>query len=742
MNLNKFLRAFYPDENEAVHFRTFKPKDAPDTENNRPLMLSFTRKHLAQAGGELELRRLNHLRGIYFAPNAGGSSDENINRYNAVFIENDTLPIEEQHKALDECPIAPSIRVETKRSVHAYWLLEANCKEDDWRDLQERLIAYFDGDKSIKNPSRVMRLPFFMHLTYNPQATGSYDCKPVQIVQFNPERLYSIDRLRKAFPPIEKLNYNNPNSFDVSEIISNGSRNNELFSLAGSLRRKGLGENEILATIGEVNRTRVKPPLPETEIISIVKSVLRYEPKNILLEIPKDNSLEEVKIIKTDETESISVPVLSNIALHGLVGEIVRTLEPHTEADNAALLIQLLAGFGCLIGKTAYFKAEADFHYTKLFAVIVGASSKGRKGTSWGQIRRLLSRVDETFADCVQDGLSSGEGLIYHVRDAQIKKVPVKEKGRIVDYQDEKIDEGAKEKRAFVVEPEFARVLKAMQREGNTLSSVIRQAWDSDRLSVMTKNAFRASETQISLVGHITKEELQRNLDETETANGFANRFLWIFTKRSKYLPEGGNLQESELNHLVEKLNQTVSYARITNELKRGELARQKWIDIYPKLSNGHTGLLGAVTSRAEAQVMRLACIYALFDCSDEIRLEHLEAALALWQYCEDSSRYIFGNQTGNKTADAIYSALLETEDGLTKTQISGLLQRNASAGQINSALKMLIELGSVQVFKEETVGRPREIFKARGYEKNEKNEKSPLEISGTEVNSLNSFIS
>jgi len=454
MNTNEFLRAFFPDENETIYFRAFKPKDAPDTESNRPQNYSANRKLLARAGGELELKKFNHLRGVYFVPNTGGNSDSEITRFNAVFVERDDLAVDEQHRILDGCPLATSIRVETKKSVHAYWLLKENCAAGEWRDIQKRLIAYFDGDKSIKNPSRVMRLPFYMHLTYNEQATGKYDCKPVELAQFNPERRFPIAELKKAFPAVEKSKDYSSSGFDASETINELSRNKTLCSLAGTLRRKGLGENEILATLREVNRTRVKPPLTETEVASIAKSVTRYSPEDSIFDTA-------AKTDDAEEVESISVPVLSNTALYGLAGEIVRTIEPHTEADNAALLIQLLVGFGCLIGKTAYFRAEADYHYTKLFAVLVGASSKGRKGTSWGQIRRLLCRVDESFADCVQDGLSSGEGLIFHVRDAQTKKVAIKEKGRIVDYQDEIVDEGATEKRAFIGEPEFARVLRA-----------------------------------------------------------------------------------------------------------------------------------------------------------------------------------------------------------------------------------------------------------------------------------------
>ena len=250
MNLDKFLSAFFIAEKEPIHFRAFKPKNALDTGSNRPQMLSQSREHLVSSAGEIELRKFNHLRGIYFAPNAGGNTDEEITRFNAVFVENDNLSIEEQHKALDECPLPTSIRVETKRSVHAYWLLRENCPQDEWRDVQSRLIAYFDGDKSIKNPSRVMRLPFFFHLTYDEQATGSYNLKLVEVVQFNPERRYLITQLKESFPEAEKPKNTLTATFEIAETISNGSRNKELFSLAGSLRRKGLGENEILAALG------------------------------------------------------------------------------------------------------------------------------------------------------------------------------------------------------------------------------------------------------------------------------------------------------------------------------------------------------------------------------------------------------------------------------------------------------------------------------------------------------------
>ncbi|MBX7062692.1 MAG: DUF3987 domain-containing protein [Pyrinomonadaceae bacterium] len=465
---------------------------------------------------------------------------------------------------------------------------------------------------------------------------------------------------------------------------------------------------------------------------------IREEAERLLAEPDPD---EEPEPDGHAEREVRAWPVLSDKALYGLAGECIRLIEPHTEADPAAMLVQLLAGFGSLIGRTAYFKIGADYHHSKLFAILVGATASGRKGTSWSEVERLLSHVDGSFRETVQNGLSSGEGLIYHVRDPDTAKRPIKGKsGEISSYQDEVIDEGSTEKRAFVIEPEFARVLKVISREGNTLSSVIRQAWDTDRLSVMTKQPIKATEAHITIAGHITEAELHRHLTDTEAANGFANRFLWIAVRRSKYLPDGGHLLDSDLNGVVAELRTAADHARATRELKRDEAAKDLWHLVYRPLSDGFNGMLGSVTSRATAQVMRLACVYALLDCAEVIRLEHLEAALGLWQYCEDSAKYIFGMSGGDKLAEMIRKALLAAPAGLSKTQLHDHCGRNRTAAQLDTALAKLIELGQIEKSTEQTGGRPRGIFRLTGYEKNELNEKSPFDDASGDLNSFNSF--
>ena len=412
-------------------------------------------------------------------------------------------------------------------------------------------------------------------------------------------------------------------------------------------------------------------------------------------------------------------PQLSEEAFHGLAGEIVKAIAPHTEADPAGLLLQLLTTFGNVVGRGAYWIAEADKHYPNLFGVMVGATSKGRKGSSWGQIKALLRSVDDEWVkSCVQTGLSSGEGLIWAVRDAIEKTVPVKVKGRITEYQQEITDPGIEDKRALILESEFASTLKVMGREGNTLSAIIRNAWDGLDLRTMTKNnTARATEPHISIICHITKDELNRYIDSTEMGNGFANRFLFVCVKRANVLPDGGRMQDVDMNPYITKLREAVNFAQTAGELKRDEgEAKTLWHKVYSDLSEGKPGLLGAATGRAEPQVMRLALIYALLDRSSVIRREHLTAGLALWEYCEASVRFVFGESLGDPVADTIKNALDSNPDGMTRTEIANLFGRNKKASQISRALNTLLGNGCARRTTKETEGRPTERWFSMRY--------------------------
>jgi hypothetical protein len=100
---------------------------------------------------------------------------------------------------------------------------------------------------------------------------------------------------------------------------------------------------------------------------------------------------------------------------------------------------------------------------------------------------------------------------------------------------------------------------------------------------------------------------------------------------------------------------------------------------------------------------------YALLDCSAFVTKEHLRAGLAVWRYCEDSARYIFGNKFGDPVVDTILRHLQGETKGLTRNAIRELFNRNRSETEISNALHVLEEHGLARCVREETGGRPSE---------------------------------
>lgn len=166
-------------------------------------------------------------------------------------------------------------------------------------------------------------------------------------------------------------------------------------------------------------------------------------------------------------------PTLNGEALHGLAGEVVRLFEPHTEADPVALVVSFLSEAGTILNRGPHLFLDGVFHPLLFWAVLVGNSSKSRKGTAGKRVQTLMSLADPAWmrGEC-KGTLSSGEGLAFAVRDAQYKEEPIKKSGQPTgETVTICIDPGIEDKRLFLVQSEFGAVLRVMAREGNSLSA-------------------------------------------------------------------------------------------------------------------------------------------------------------------------------------------------------------------------------------------------------------------------------
>lgn len=392
-------------------------------------------------------------------------------------------------------------------------------------------------------------------------------------------------------------------------------------------------------------------------------------------------------------------PAMNPTASYGLAGDVMRAVEPTTEADPAAVLLSFLTMFGNAVGRQPHILIGDTRHGPNLFTVLVGETSRARKGSSQHGPMRLMSYADPEWAENrVQGGLSTGEGLIAAVRDAVVRED--------ADEGTKIVDAGVSDKRLLCIEEEFSQVLKTAQRQGNTITEIMRRAWDANRpIQTLTKHSpSKATDAHISILGHITKAELHRNITETELANGLANRILWIRVDRSKLLPNPQPLASDVVTALGARIANALEFAQTVDTVTLDAEAEELWAVAYEELERDRPGLAGAITGRASPIVKRLSLVYALLDRSRVIRPEHLEAALAVWDYAEASITSIFGDLTGDAFADRIYQILLR-EGPMSRNDIRDQFSRNPSAARLEQALEILLQTGKIISWTERPEG-------------------------------------
>ena len=137
----------------------------------------------------------------------------------------------------------------------------------------------------------------------------------------------------------------------------------------------------------------------------------------------------------------------------------------------------------------------------------------------------------------------------------------------------------------------------------------------------------------------------------------------------------GGNLDERIIEKLGKRIgaaiNDLLGFRDEPLRVKFSPEGETRWREVYGRLTRGHPGLFGAITARGEAQVISIALVYAILDESDLIDLPHIEAGLAVWDYCERSARHIFGEMIGDPVADTILTGLKQAyPEGLSRTEI------------------------------------------------------------------------
>lgn len=399
-------------------------------------------------------------------------------------------------------------------------------------------------------------------------------------------------------------------------------------------------------------------------------------------------------------------PELGSAALHGLAGQIVREIQPHTEASPAAMLLTLLTTVGAMVGRGAFTRVGPEPHHPVLFSLIVGPSGSG-KGVSMSAVRPVLASGDSTEAPFMRSrvvkGFQSGEALVQAAADFAPE-----------NPSDTSLEAPAPDQRMLVVESEFAKVLTVAQRQGSVLSTNLRSAWDSEPLECRTrKEKLIVTGAHICVVTHITPDELRSTLDTVEIANGFANRFLPIWSSPHQLTPKPGVLPPERIAELGRQLRACVEFGQGVGEIGRSQEFEDTWASLYYVVRLRPSGgqAFDALTARAAPHILRLALMYALLDREPMLGLPHLEAAAAVWEYCEATVAHVWGATLGSADLDRLYDAVVAAgPGGLARVDISRLFSRNATKQKLDELVYALVSRELARVETQSTGGRPRQV--------------------------------
>jgi len=411
----------------------------------------------------------------------------------------------------------------------------------------------------------------------------------------------------------------------------------------------------------------------------------------INLHDPKYSKTEDYSQADDTSTLPAAFPVADAGCFYGVAGEFAKAACVKSEADPIGVLIHALVWVGAYFGNKAVLRL-GDVDAPPRLKAVTASITGGGKGTAANPVRRLMHEyvnpllvsMDSLPIQYKDGPMSSGEGLAWAVRDPS--DMTDKETG-------EPIDPGITDKRLMIVEEEFVAVLQAARREGNTVSAAIRRFWDSGNFSPMTKgNRVTVTNAHVCFIGHITYDELVKTLQQTEYTNGFANRILWFCIRKPKIVAVPERIPQKQMTSYAADFAQAIQFAQKTNNLELSAESLMLWETMALPLATQDTEM----SERARGQVLRLACIFALLDCTDIVSPAHLAAALHIWDYCTASVAYIF-ERSENEEESKLLAAIRKHGGGMTTTEISvSVYQKNMKSADLNALLKSLESKGKI----------------------------------------------
>jgi hypothetical protein len=504
-------------------------------------------------------------------------------------------------------------------------------------------------------------------------------------------------------------------------LVPKGRVHGWMLKQAGKLRGMGLSADAIEVALLEIVHTNCEPPIDKDRVKQMAHSMEKYPAGTPTIELEMNQRPAVLSLLEpTPPAERYAVPseevdkrlaeeeypviplveqagpTWSDDIMYGIAGDIIRKASEYCEAHPAGMYLDLLVAIGSIIGRGPYFNVNQTQHFTNEFLCRVGLTAESRKGTGRDVIDGVLKLVDpDWYSRRVMSGFGSAEAIVNEVRDPMEQSV--RDKKAPTGFQLITVP-GVYDKRLCIREGELASVFQLAGKKESRADIVMRDGWDGKALRNIVKGKSRdglsnsaiCREPHLSISGDTTRAELMAKMPDGAADNGFGNRFLYCYVYRTKVCPNGG--PELDWSTEIPRLYETIQKAKGLRYVPLTKAASKVWGRMYMELDepgNRLPGLAGAMTARAAAHIRRLALIYALLDEQDAVDTQHLHAAKRMWDYCQESARYIFLGTTGEQDRIQRY---IERNGPVTVSQIvQDLFHKHKTVGWVEAQVIELL---------------------------------------------------
>ena len=405
-------------------------------------------------------------------------------------------------------------------------------------------------------------------------------------------------------------------------------------------------------------------------------------------------------------------PHFDESILYGPAGQIAKKIAAYNESHIAAIYLNILVSLGNAFGRHAYFNVNKTEHFLNENLACVGDSSTSRKGTGGDEVDHLLGLIAGGWMNrCNMGGFGSGQGIIRAIRD----EATYKRFNKIKRVYEDITRPGIGDKRLCVREGELSNILKLMADPKQRVDELVRNAWDSKKLQNIVAGTTDVGESRseicskphVSIIGYTTGSLLKATVPVGFDTSGSGNRFLYCYIKRLKLVPNGGPMidwssemvagnsdkegrQESFLIYLCRVLED----AQKDRLIPLADSARKYWNNLYQRMEKARPqSRVAGITSRGPAHVRRLATILCLIDLDVAVQVKHLEAALAIWKYCEESAEFIFEGYSRDG-AKILKLAHVKKDCGIGLNDVHDLFKRNKTAAWVKTQVTALVDGG------------------------------------------------